>query len=109
MEPVARGIPHRRPRRDAAKWGRQYPAITRLWENAWSEFVPFLDYDVEIRRVICTTNAIESFNARYRRAVRARGHFPTEQAALKCLYLVTRSLDPTGKVGHDGPSAGSLP
>ena len=51
---------------------------------------------VEIRRVICSTNAIESLNARYRRAVRARGHFPTEQAALKCLYLVTRSLDPTG-------------
>ncbi len=43
------------------------------------------------------TNAIESINARYRRAVRARGHFPNEQAALKCLYLVTRSLDPTGK------------
>ncbi|MGO4856928.1 transposase, partial [Arthrobacter sp. 2MCAF14] len=42
------------------------------------------------------TNAIESLNARYRRAVKARGHFPTEQAALKCLYLVTRSLDPTG-------------
>jgi putative transposase len=43
------------------------------------------------------TNAIESLNARYRRAVRARGHFPNDQAALKCLYLVTRSLDPTGK------------
>jgi transposase-like protein len=81
----------------STKWGRQYPAITRLWENAWSEFVPFLDYDVEIRRVICSTNAIESLNARYRRAVRARGHFPTEQAALKCLYLATRALDPTGK------------
>jgi putative transposase len=54
-------------------------------------------YDVEIRKIICTTNAIESLNARYRRAVRARGHFPTEQAALKCLYLVTRSLDPTGR------------
>lgn len=80
-----------------AKWGSRYPAITRLWENAWSEFVPFLDYDTEIRRVICSTNAIESVNARYRRAIRARGHFPTEQAALKCLYLVTRSLDPTGK------------
>ncbi|PPJ25547.1 IS256 family transposase [Nocardia nova] len=80
----------------AGKWGQQYPAIVRLWENAWTEFTPFLDYDVEIRRVICSTNAIESLNARYRRAVRARGHFPTEQAALKCLYLVTRSLDPTG-------------
>lgn len=72
------------------------PATTPLWRNAWEEFIPFLDYDVEIRRVLCSTNAIESLNARYRRAVRARGHFPTELAALKCLYLVIRSLDPTG-------------
>ena len=43
----------------AEKWGKPYPAIGRLWENAWAEFVPFLDYDVEIRKVICTTNAIE--------------------------------------------------
>jgi putative transposase len=78
------------------KWGKRYAAIVRLWESAWEEFIPFLDYDVEIRKVICSTNAIESLNARYRRAVRARGHFPTEHAALKCLYLVTRSLDPTG-------------
>ena len=78
------------------KWGQRYPAVIRLWDNAWSEFIPFLDYDVEIRRVICSTNAIESLNARYRRAIKARGHFPSEQAALKCLYLVTRSLDPTG-------------
>jgi putative transposase len=81
----------------ADKWGAKYPAAIRLWRNAWTEFIPFLDYDVEIRRIICTTNAIESLNARYRRAVRARGHFPTDQAALKCLYLVTRSLDPTGR------------
>jgi putative transposase len=78
------------------KWGTQYPAMIRLWRNAWTEFIPFLDYDIEIRRVICSTNAIESLNARYRRAVKARGHFPTEQAAMKCLYLVTRSLDPKG-------------
>jgi len=78
------------------KWGKRYPAMIRLWRNAWSDFIPFLDYDVEIRKVICSTNAIESLNARYRRAVKARGHFPTEQAALKCLYLVTRSLDPKG-------------
>ena len=79
------------------KWGTKYAAIIRLWDNAWEEFIPFLDYDVEIRQVLCSTNAIESLNARYRRAVKARGHFPTEQAALKCLYLVTRSLDPTGQ------------
>jgi putative transposase len=80
----------------AERWGQRYGAIIRLWENAWEQFIPFLDYDVEIRTVLCSTNAIESLNARYRRAIKARGHFPTEQAALKCLYLVTRSLDPTG-------------
>src|SRR5919107_211424 len=79
------------------KWGTKYRAMIRLWRNAWNEFIPFLDYDIEIRKVICSTNAIESLNARYRRAVQARGHFPTEQAAMKCLYLVTRSLDPTGR------------
>jgi transposase-like protein len=78
------------------KWGQRYPAVIRLWDNAWAEFIPFLDYDLEIRTVICSTNAIESLNARYRRAIKARGHFPNELAALKCLYLVTRSLDPTG-------------
>jgi putative transposase len=81
----------------AEKWQGKYPAAVKLWRNAWNEFIPFLDYDVEIRKIICTTNAIESLNARYRRAVRARGHFPNDAAALKCLYLVTRSLDPTGR------------
>jgi putative transposase len=81
----------------ADTWGVQYPVIVRLWRTSWAEFVPFLAYDVEIRKVLCSTNAIESLNARYRRAVRARGHFPTEQAAINCLYLATRSLDPTGR------------
>ncbi|WP_442916519.1 IS256 family transposase [Lentzea sp. DG1S-22] len=77
-------------------WGARYPAIVRLWDNAWAEFVPFLAFDPEIRRVICSTNAIESVNARIRRAVKARGHFPNEQAALKCVYMAIMSLDPTG-------------
>jgi len=80
----------------AGKWGERYPAIIKLWQNAWAAFVPFLAYSSEIRKVIYSTNAIESVHARFRRAVRARGHFPNEQAALKCLYL-TRSLDPTGR------------
>jgi transposase-like protein len=80
----------------AEDWGKKYPAIVRLWENAWAEFVPFLNFDTEIRKVVCSTNAIESVNARIRRAVRARGHFPTEQAALKCVYMAVMSLDPTG-------------
>ncbi len=83
----------------AEAWGSKYPAIVKLWQNAWAEFVPFLAYDAEIRKVICSTNAIESVNARIRRAVRARGHFPNEQAALKCVYLAVMALDPTG-TGH---------
>ena len=79
------------------KWERRYPAIVRLWTDAWAEFVPFLAFDVEIRKVICTTNAIESINARLRRAVNSRGHFPNEQAALKCLYMALTGLDPTGR------------
>ncbi|GLY76510.1 hypothetical protein Airi01_047770 [Actinoallomurus iriomotensis] len=78
-------------------WGTKYPAIVKLWSDAWAEFVPFLAFDVEIRKVICSTNAIESVNARIRKAVRARGHFPTEAAALKCVYMALMSLDPTGK------------
>ncbi|EST28290.1 transposase [Streptomycetaceae bacterium MP113-05] len=58
--------------------------------------MPFLQFDAEIRRVVCSTNAIESVNARIRKAVRSRGHFPNEQAALKCVYLAVMSLDPKG-------------
>jgi putative transposase len=81
----------------SGKWEKRYPAIIRLWTNAWAEFVPFLQFDQAIRQVIYTTNAIESVNARIRRAVKARGHFPTEAAALKCVYLAIMSIDPTGK------------
>lgn len=80
----------------AETWGKKYPAIVRLWESSWPEFTPFLQFDAEIRRIVCTTNSIESVNARIRKAVRARGHFPTEQAALKCVYMAVMSLDPTG-------------
>ena len=66
----------------SGKWEKKYPAMIRLWENAWPEFTPFLQFDREIRRIVCSTNAIESLNARFRRAVNARGHFPTEQTPL---------------------------
>jgi transposase-like protein len=72
----------------AEQWRETYPAMIRSWENQWAEFVPFLEFPVELRRVVYTTNAIESLNSRFRRAVRHRGHFPNEQAALKVLYLV---------------------
>lgn len=87
----------------ADTWRDKYPAMVKMWENAWSEFVPFLDFPVEIRTLIYTTNGIESLNARFRAAVRRRGHFPTEQAALKILYLTVRErrpnrTNPTGRI-----------
>jgi transposase-like protein len=78
------------------KWEKRYPAIIRLWTSAWAEFVPFLQFDTSIRTLICTTNAIESLNSRIRRAVNARGHFPNQQAALKCVYMAVMATDPTG-------------
>ena len=69
-------------------WAATYPAMIRSWENSWEEFVPFLEFPAELRRVVYTTNAVENLNARFRRAVRHRGHFPNEQAAMKVLYLV---------------------
>lgn len=79
----------------AGTWGGKYPAVIRLWRDSWERFIPFLAYDVEVRKVIYTTNMIESMNSRFRQATRRRGHFPNEQAALKVLYLVIR--DKTGK------------
>ena len=90
----------------AEAWGAKYPAIVRLWGNAWAEFVPFLQFDREIRRIICTTNAIESVNARIRKVVRARGHFPNEQAALKCVYSPSWRSTRPARAEPAGPSAG---
>ena len=81
----------------SGRWETRYPAVVKLWENAWAEFVPFLGFDSEIRTIIYTTNAIESVNARIRKAVKARGHFPNVDAALKCVYLALMSLDPSGR------------
>ena len=74
-------------------WGGRYPAITRLWRAHWAEFTPFLAFPPEVRRVIYTTNLIESMNNRLRKVTRNRGQFPSEQAALKVLYLAVRNLE----------------
>lgn len=73
------------------------------WQRSWDEFIPFLEFPIELRTIVYTTNAIESLNARFRKAVRHRGHFPTEQAVLKVLYLVATEKrinrrNPTGKI-----------
>jgi len=78
----------------AEQWRDTYPAMIASWQNAWGEFVPFLEFPIELRKIVYTTNAIESLNARFRRAVRHRGHFPNEQAAMKVLYLVATTRRP---------------
>jgi putative transposase len=87
----------------AAAWRDKYPAMIALWERSWPEFVPFLDFPLPVRKLIYTTNGIESLNSRFRQAVRRRGHLPTEQAAMKILYLTVRERrpnrsNPTGKI-----------
>jgi transposase-like protein len=72
----------------AGVWQSKYPAMIDMWQRMWDEFVPFLAFPVELRKIVYTTNAIESMNARLRRGVRQRGHFPNEQAAMKVLYLI---------------------
>ena len=73
---------------ETSPWGRKYPAIGQSWRRAWQEVVPFYAFPGEVRRILYTTNAIEALNSKLRRAVRARGHFPTDEAALKLLFLV---------------------
>jgi len=72
----------------ADTWRPTYKALIEMWERSWDEFVPFLEFPTELRKIVYTTNAIESMNARLRRGVRQRGHFPNEQAAMKVLYLI---------------------
>jgi putative transposase len=76
-------------------WGDRYPGIVRLWRDAWERFVPFLAYPPEIRKIVYTTNLIESVNYQLRKVTKNRGHFPTDDAALKLLRLVARDLTTT--------------
>jgi putative transposase len=73
---------------DEGPWGRKYPVIAQTWRRHWTEVIPFYAFPADVRRIIYTTNAIEALNAKLRRAVRARGHFPTDEAVLKLLFLV---------------------
>ena len=84
---------------ETSEWGRRYPAIAQSWRRAWGEVVPFYAFPGEVRRILYTTNAIEALNATLRRAVRARGHFPTDEAALKLLYLVLNRSEKAWKMG----------
>jgi len=73
-------------------WGRKYPAIAASWRRNWAEVIPFFAYPLEVRRMIYTTNAIEALNSSIRRSVRARGHFPSDESAMKLIWLQLREI-----------------
>lgn len=79
-------------------WGRKYPAITAAWRRHWAEVIPFFAYPPEVRRMVYTTNAIESLNSTIRRSVRARGHFPSDEAAMKLIWLQLREVTKNWKM-----------
>ncbi|MGV0636333.1 IS256 family transposase [Mycolicibacillus trivialis] len=85
-----------------AEWGAKCPGAVAVWERAWSDFTPFLAFPAEIRRIIYTTNAIESLNYQLRKVTKARGSFPSDAAAMKLLYLAIRNINQ-----KRGPTAGT--
>jgi putative transposase len=76
-------------------WGRKYPGIALLWQRQWQAVIPFLAYPQEVRRIIYTTNALESVHSRLRKIIRHRGHFPNDEAATKLIYLALRNITAT--------------
>ena len=79
-------------------WGRKYPAIGQSWRRAWGEVIPFYAFPSDVRRILYTTNVIEALNSKLRRAVRARGHFPNDDAAMKLLFLVLNRAEKEWKM-----------
>ena len=75
-------------------WGERFPPITKSWQDAWEQVIPFLAFPPEVRRVIYTTNAIEALNRQLRKAIKTKGHFPNEEAARKLIYLAISNATP---------------
>ena len=83
---------------EAGPWGTKYPTIAPAWRRQWEQVIPFFAFPPEVRRIIYTTNAIESLNSKLRTSVRGRGHFPNDEAAVKLLYLVLRGISRNWKM-----------
>ncbi|CAB4929105.1 unannotated protein [freshwater metagenome] len=77
----------------SSQWGVKYPTAVRTWESAWERFIPFLAFPPALRKIIYTTNAIESLNYQLRKIIKNRGHFPNDQAAVKLLWLAICSIE----------------
>ncbi len=76
----------------AGEWGKKFPAIVQSWRRVWEQVIPFFAYPLEIRKIIYTTNAIESLNMQLRKVLKTRGHFPSDEAAAKLIYLALRNI-----------------
>jgi putative transposase len=74
-------------------WGKKYPATVRVWRDAWERFIPFLEFPPEVRKIIYTTNSIESLNYQLRKIIKNRGHFPSDDAVIKLLWLAIRDIE----------------
>lgn len=74
-------------------WGQKYPAIVESWRRRWAEIIPFFAFSPEVRKIIYTTNAIESLHSQVRKAIRNKGHFPSDEAATKLIYLALRNIE----------------
>jgi putative transposase len=77
---------------DRTPWGKKYPAIAQSWRRNWEQVIPFFAFPAEVRQIIYTTNAIESLHSQVRKVVNARGHFPSDEAAAKLIWLVLRNV-----------------
>lgn len=87
------------------RYARKYPGIVKLWTSRWAEVVPFLDFPPEIRRILYTTNAVESLNYQLRKALRPKGHFPTDDAVLKVVYLAIKQASLRWRPSRQWPAA----
>jgi putative transposase len=78
---------------EGSNWGKKYPATVRVWRDAWERFIPFLEFPPALRRIIYTTNSIESLNYQLRKIIKNRGHFPSDDAVIKLLWLAIRDIE----------------
>ena len=91
---------------EAGPWGQKFPTVVGAWRRAWDKVIPFFAFPPEVRRVIYTTNAIESVNARLRKIIKTRGHFPSDYAATKLIWLALRNItEDWGRAGHNWKAA----
>eukprot|EP01042_Synura_sphagnicola_P027747 gene27748-35808_t len=104
--PQEPGHGHQADLHGAGPWGQKFPTVVGAWRRVWDKVIPFFAFPPEVRRVIYTTNAIESVNARLRKIIKTRGHFPSDDAATKLIWLALRNItEDWGRAANNWKSA----